>query len=170
LHCAKSFGLNISEIKYLPCRIFSNNQFLMPFFNVNRLGFNRKNYRDYCLHLRRFGKTAGDRMLERKYTKMSKLFSSLAVDLIDQSMERELTVDEQDDLDIFLLEYSSMRKKIVKIQTPCLEMPDPIDRTQIGLHSFTDQQIESKTGWSKVDIRNLLHCMRVPDHFTLNSG
>ncbi len=136
----------------------------------SRLGLFRRNGRNYSLHNRKYGKSAADRMLESKYQKMSQLFAVLAVDIAETEENGIVNESAQEELDMLFLSWKVFRDKAKSFKRPILQPPDTIPNRKLSLNSFTDQQIEYKTGFSKVDIRNLVVYMKVPASFKLGSG
>jgi hypothetical protein len=143
----------------------------MPNLHHLRLGNVRRNIRNYSQHDRRFGKTDKERMLEKKYSKLANDFAFMIVDTMERQLNQvNITAEEQEELEMLILAYATNKEQVKEIQTPYLEAPDPIEHLLIGVDSFTAQNLFAKTGYTKLDIKNLQVAMRVPHYFILNSG
>jgi hypothetical protein len=70
-----------------------------------RFGLGRRDARNHSLHQRQYGKSASDRMLEKKYSKITKLFALMAVDTIEQESHRELDITESDGINDGILGF-----------------------------------------------------------------
>ncbi len=131
--------------------------------NHLRLGLYRRNRRDLSLHLRRHGKSCLERMHEIDLVKLQKMLIKLIFVILEDISELDL-------LQVLIMMYIHCGKQLKLLRTPFLGMVDLISRDLIHLESFTDQQVHSMTGFTKIHITSLMAEIALPPYFLLGRG
>ncbi len=131
--------------------------------NHYRLGLFRRNRRNYSLHLRKFGKSSLDRLVENRLISVKKALSVAVIIFVNYECESEV-------LETMLLAYLHVTLQLNSINSPYLGFVDIIPRETISCQSFTDQNLQSLIGFTAADVNDMMLRLDVPDKFTLNRG
>lgn len=128
-----------------------------------RLGLYRRNRRDLSIHLRKWGKSSLDRLMEKRLVSLKKSLLSMLVVTVDDKNSSEM-------FEVAMMSYAIVSKQISAMNIPYFEPVDKILRQRVSVNSFTEQNLYNMTGFSSVDIGELMLHLDVPEEFTLGNG
>ncbi len=101
--------------------------------------------------------------MEKRLVSLKKSLLSMLVVTVDDKNSSEM-------FEVAMMSYAIVSKQISAMNIPYFEPVDKILRQRVSVNSFTEQNLYNMTGFSSVDIGELMLHLDVPEEFTLGNG
>lgn len=129
----------------------------------SRLGFLRRNRRDYSVHQRPAGKTCGERMCERELLQTVLLLIISYLNVYDD--------EEEDDSASLYLDLTLLCiMDILHINQPRLLVPRPVPHMKVSFDSFYSTEYDRLFGFNKEDVQLLHEALEFPPYLIVGEG